>query len=161
MLRDLALADGDQVLELGPGTGSFTSEIKRRLPKSTAYLGIECESKFVELLDRKFPDMNFVMGRAEDAFELCQNAGCSTPRAIISGLPFASLRDLTRAAIVDSIKQLMEPGSVFRTFQYAHAYNLPGSARFRDSMQMAFGAHDRRELVVMNLPPAFVLTWTK
>jgi phosphatidylethanolamine/phosphatidyl-N-methylethanolamine N-methyltransferase len=161
MLRDLALAEGDNILELGPGTGSFTREIKRCLPESASYLGIECESKFVELLDRKFPDMNFIMGRAENAFELCQDAGCSTPRAIISGLPFASLCDLTRSAIVESIKRLMGPGAVFRTFQYAHAYNLPGSAQFRESMQAAFGEHNRRELVVMNLPPAFVLTWSK
>ena len=50
MMRDLALAEGDNVLELGPGTGSFTREIKRCLPESASYLGIECESKFVELL---------------------------------------------------------------------------------------------------------------
>ncbi len=161
MMRDLALGNDESVLELGPGTGAFTREIRDTLPRGARYLGIECEARFVELLSRKYPEMEFVEGRAENAFEHCRDAGISNPAAIISGLPFATLCEETREAIVASMERLMVPGTVFRTFQYAHAYRLPGSVRFRDSMNRVFGGHERSDLVMLNLPPAFVLTWSR
>lgn len=161
MIRDLDLSDGSPVLELGPGTGAFTRAIHDSLPYEGRYLGIECEKHFVKLLNRKFPALEFVEGRAENASEHCADAGMGAPRTIISGLPFATLCETTREAILESIGQLMAPGTVFRTFQYAHAYRLPGSVKFRESMSDVFGNHDRSELVVMNLPPAYVLTWSR
>src|SRR5438552_13061830 len=56
----LALADGDLLIELGPGTGAFTAEIASILPRADAYLGIEREPVFVELLQRQFPALRFV-----------------------------------------------------------------------------------------------------
>ena len=82
-------------------------------------------------------------------------------RAIICGLPFASLPLATQDAIIDSLEDLVPPGGLFRTFQYVHAYFLPAAVRFRRRMNRTFGPHHRSPAVLANLPPAYVLTWSR
>ncbi|MEZ4703055.1 MAG: methyltransferase domain-containing protein [Rhodothermales bacterium] len=149
------------MLELGPGTGAFTRHIHRMLPAGARYLGIECEGRFVTLLRQRYPDFSFVQGMAEDAPRHLEEAGMGQAKLIISSLPFASFASQVRNAIITSIDDLMAPGSVFRTFQYVHAYPLPTAVRFRRSMEERFGACHRSPAILPNVPPAFVLTWVR
>lgn len=162
MIRDLSLNYGDTLLELGPGTGALTYQIRRILPDSTAYFGIECEPRFVKLLQQTFPKMHFVKGRAEQANELYRDYNLSPVKVIISGIPFANhWNEESRNHIIATLDELMSPGCVFRTFQYVHAYTLPPALRFRKEMSDHFGQFHRSRIVMQNLPPAFVLTWKK
>ncbi|MGH1365534.1 MAG: class I SAM-dependent methyltransferase [Calditrichia bacterium] len=161
MVHNLDLKAGETILELGPGTGSVTRLIKDVIPAESIYLGIEREPKFVKLLDKRFPDMQFVTGNAEHAEKHCHDANCPPAKAIISGLPFSSLPSQVRAGIIDSIDHLMTPGSIFRTFQYVHAYPLPSAIKFRNQMCNRFGSHHRSKAVLKNLPPAYILTWRR
>lgn len=162
MTADLHLRPGDTVIELGPGTGALTTQIRHILPDTQYYIGIECEARFVHMLQKSFPDMRFVKGRAEHAVRLHRQSGLAPVRAIISGIPFANHwgGDL-RTEIIDTLEQLMAPGCVFRTFQYVHAYTLPPALRFRKEMSDRFGNYRRSRVVFRNLPPAFVLTWRR
>ena len=159
MVGDLELEPGDTVLELGPGTGAFTARIQEIMPDTTGYIGIECETRFVELLEARFPNMHFVNASAENACLLISKAGLGPVRVIISSLPFTTILDTVRSGIIDALEQLMTPGCVFRTFQYVHAYPLPTAVRFRRSMSERFGNYHRSSAVLPNVPPAYVLTW--
>ena len=163
MLRGIDLTDGASVLELGPGTGPITSEIQRILACPTRYLGIERDPHFVRVLVERFPAMRFVEGSAEAAVDHIHQAGLQNLRAIISGLPFASLPRVVQDRIIDSMDRLMPPGSgvVFRTFQYLHALAMPGAVRFRRQMRRRFGACRISRPIVLNLPPAVVLSWER
>lgn len=161
MVRGLHLSNGDAVLELGPGTGSFTNQIRTIMPDTTTYTGIECEPNFVKLLKRDFPEFNFVQGRAEHAWDLYRQAGIMPPKVIISGIPFANQWGSGQERIIENLQNLMPPGSVFRTFQYVHAYSLPPAVLFRQRMKEIFGPHQRSQVILRNLPPAFVLTWRR
>lgn len=161
MMDGMHLAPGDVVLELGPGTGSFTRHIGRRLPEGAQYLGIECDERFVSLLRKRYPGFSFVQGSAEEAPRYLREAGLGDVRLVVSSLPFASFVAPLREAIIAGLDELMGPGSVFRTFQYVHAYPLPTAVRFRRSMEERFGACHRSQAVLPNVPPAFVLTWTR
>lgn len=161
MIQGLQLNEGESLLELGPGTGSFTRQIRKIIPDSRAYLGIECEPAFVALLQKNFPDLQFVNGKAEQSEVLYENSGIFPARIIISGLPFALQVQEVRNDIIGNIDRLMTPGSVFRTFQYVHAYALPPAVRFRREMARLFGKHQRSKIILRNLPPAYVLTWRR
>ena len=63
--------------------------------------------------------------------------------------------------IIGNLDRLLGPGSVFRMFQYVHAYYLPSAVRFRRHMTPLFSDYRCEALVVRNLPPALVLTWTR
>ncbi len=160
MVRDLHLPAGGCVIEFGPGTGPFTAELAN-LTGPNAYLGIEREPRFVRVLENRFPQMRFVTGSAEDAVTLHAEAGLGPVRAVICGLPFASLPPSVQDGIVDALDQMLTPGCMFRTFQYVHAYGLPTAIRFRRRMRELFGRHHRSRPVLRNIPPAYVLTWQR
>lgn len=149
------------VLEFGPGTGAFTAAIRDSLPKHCSYLGIEVEERFVDVLKSRFPDLRFEHGSAADVREICAKHELGPVRAIVSGLPFASLPLPVQDGIVRGILDVLSPGASFRTFQYVHAYRLPKAVRFRKQMSELFGTVRRSRAVFRNLPPAYSLTWTR
>lgn len=161
MVEGLEVGPGQAVVEFGPGTGSFTSAIRTRLPDPAHYLGIEQDGKFTKIVRQRFNDLRFAEDSAEQAPKLVREAGLGEVAAIICGLPFASLPPRVQDGVVAAIDALLGPGGEFRTFQYAHAWPLPTAARYRRRMTALLGPPDRRGPIWLNVPPAFVLTWTK
>ncbi len=165
MVRGISLEEGESILELGPGTGPITKAIARDVLKGQneagKYLGIERDSRFVRILTNRFRHLSFVEGSAEDALAHLDAAGHGNVKAIISGLPFASLPGSVQDGVIGCLDRLMSPGTIFRTFQYCHAWMLPTARRFRKQMSELFGSVDRSRAVVRNLPPAFVLSWQR
>ena len=161
MTRDLRPQTGEAILEFGPGTGPFTARILPQLDDPGRYLGIEREPRFITLLQQRFPQMRFALGSAEQAPQLLREAGLERIRAVICGLPFASLPSRVQDGVIDALVQVLAPGSEFRTFQYVHAYGLPTAIRYRRRMAAAFGRHRRSGAVLRNMPPAYVLTWQR
>lgn len=165
MVAGLELPPGHMVVEFGPGTGPMTEQISKVLPSPDAYVGIERDPNFIKLLTQRFPKMRFVQGSAEKAPEYIAEMDHQQVGAIICGLPFASLPPSVQDGIVDAIRQMMtpasdgRPGTIFRTFQYVHAWPLPTAVRFRRMMHGLFGKGRVSRPVMRNLPPAFVLSW--
>jgi len=48
MAKGLTIGDDESVVELGPGTGALTDQIRHILPHDGGYLGIEIEPRFVD-----------------------------------------------------------------------------------------------------------------
>jgi len=161
MVRGLDVARGQSVLEFGPGTGPFTAALSSQVDAPAQYLGIERDEQFVTHLRARFPEMSFVNGSAEDAQAIHADAGLPPVKAILCGLPFASLPPPVQDGVIASIDQLIPVGGCFRTFQYVHAYPLPAAIRFRGRMESIFGRHRRQAVVCKNVPPAFVLEWSR
>ena len=161
MVDGLSVEANEGVLEFGIGTGAFTAAIAACLPDPAAYLGIEIEEPFVELCRKRFPELRFAHASAADAARLVDEHGLRPIRAVISGLPFASLPPTVQDGILTALDEVLEEGSLFRTFQYAHAYVLPRARRFRVQMCDRFGPMRRSKLVAANLPPAYALSWTR
>ncbi len=152
---------GEAIVEFGPGTGPFTRAIESLLADPSAYLGIEREPSFVKVLRAKFPRLRFVENSAEAAPRLLREAGLGPVRAVLCGLPFASLQASVQDAVIAALEQVVHDGCEFRTFQYVHAHWLPSALRYRRRMAEVFGPHQRSRIVLKNLPPAYVLTWRR
>lgn len=161
MTAGIELEPNEGVIELGPGTGALTNQIRRIIPETSAYLGIELEARFVRLLKQRFPDLRFVNDTVARAWELHEQTGQVPAKVIISGLSVCTLPEDVQDQFVENLDQLMIPGCIFRMFQYVHAYPLPTAVRFRQRMAELFSYYHRSEVVLKNLPPAFVLTWMR
>ena len=161
MVAGLEVGADESVLEFGPGTGPFTAAIAEVLSEPAHYLGIEREPGFVDLLRRRYERLRFVLGSAEDARSHHAEAQLPPVRAILCGLPFASLAPSVQDGIIAALDQLLGPGGEFRTFQYLHACTLPTAVRFRRRMAGVFGPHTRSPVVLANMPPAYVLRWCR
>ncbi len=161
MAQDLQLKPDESLIELGPGTGALTAQIRRILPASDAYLGIELEGEFVRHLQGRFPDLTFVQNTVAQAHQVHAESGLPPAKAIISGLAISTLPEPVQIDLIKNIDRLMTPGSLFRMFQYVHAYPFPSSIRFRQRMRELFTSYERSRIVFKNIPPAYVLTWQR
>lgn len=162
MLADLSLPVDRTVVEFGPGTGPFTEALLPRLADPNLYLGVDRDPDFVQLLKKRFAELNFVHGSAEQAPVYLKQRSLPPVGAIICGLPFASLPDAVQDQVIEAIQTMMsaDDDTTFRTFQYVHAYPLSSAVRFRRRMTQIFGPGRRSAVVWRNLPPAFVLSWS-
>lgn len=159
MVSGLALGRAVHVVELGPGTGVFTRQIVERLGAGGRYLGVDIEPAFVERIRRDWPHVDCVCASAEALPELAAERDLAPVDHIISGLPFASLPALTTRLILDAACGILRPGGTFTTFQYVHAYGLPPAVAFRRDLSARLGSAPAADLVVRNVPPAWVLRW--
>ncbi len=159
MAANLELLPGDLIIEYGPGTGPMTAVLASQLPAGVRYLGIERDEQFQRILKQRFPHMDFHLGSVEDVAKILAIRDLPKAKAIISGLPFASLPGEQQQSIARVTRAVLSPAGVFRTFQYVHAYRLPAARRFRAAMEDLFGSCTRSQAVLRNVPPAYVLTY--
>jgi phospholipid N-methyltransferase len=159
MIADVDWSAEMGILEYGPGTGPVTKLIQQRIADPSRYLGIETEDHFVKVLREHFSDLQFAHGSAENADDLARKAGLPPVGLIVSCLPFGSLPAPVQRGVLDATQRVLQPGGQFRTMQYVTAYGLSTARRFRRDMAQRFGPHHRSRVIVLNLPPAFVLSW--
>ncbi|MCL9782255.1 hypothetical protein M9194_12545 [Vibrio sp. S4M6] len=162
MTKHLNFLPNDLVVELGPGTGSFTRYILAKLATSSQYLGVEVNPRFTRELKKQFPYADFACARAEELEKILMLHGHTTKiDHLISGLPFASLPAEVTTKIIDSVSSASNEQATFTTFQYLHAYYFENAKQFRQQMESKYGPCVRIRWVMMNLFPAAVITWRK
>jgi phospholipid N-methyltransferase len=161
MVAGLGPASEARIVELGPGTGAMTEAIVRRLGSSARFLAVEIEPSFVEELRREYPGVDCACASATELGALLQARNFGPVDHVISGLPFASLPVETSRQVLHAIAAALRPGGTFTTFQYLYAYLMPPAVTFRETARAAFGSAPTRRLVLLNIPPAWVLEWTR
>lgn len=133
-----------KILELGPGTGSITRGLLRRIPNPASQLTlIEMDPFMAETCRKTFPQVQVIEG---DALKILQQ---STEQydAIVSGVPFAALPKKMRHPLFVEIAKHLKPGGTFVMFQY--------SLITRRELNDYFG-EIKTKYTPFNLPPAFV-----
>lgn len=161
MVRAIDAGSVTRLVELGPGTGAFTGVMLDRLAAGGRLLAVELDAGFARQVQAKWPAAECVCASATRLESIVSERGLRPVDHIVSGLPFASLpREATRG-ILDGIARVLKPGGTFTAFQYVHAYALPPAVAFRRDLRRRLGPMSSRRLVVRNIPPAFVLRWTK
>jgi phospholipid N-methyltransferase len=166
MVEGLAVGPGETVVELGPGTGAFTEAILNAKHSQASYLGIEISESFVKMLRDRFPEdsfssATFVCGSAEQMVSLHREAQLPAVKAVVCGLPFASLPVSVQDDVLAGLEELLSSGGTFTTFQYVHAYQMHAARRFRQRMSQLFGQSTRSRPVMRNTPPAYVVRWER
>lgn len=161
MVDGLDSAHAGRVVELGPGTGVFTSAIVRRLGPETRFLAVDIEPAFVAEIQKRWPGVECVCASAEALDRLVADRHLGPVDHIVSGLPFVSLPAAVTNNILEGIARVLRPGGTMTTFQDVHGYRLPPAVVFRRNMSARMGSEPQIKSVVRNFPPAFVLTWTR
>ncbi|WBX86012.1 class I SAM-dependent methyltransferase [Sphingosinicella microcystinivorans] len=139
------------VLEVGAGTGVFTAALLARGVAPEALTAVEADPVFAALLRARFPDVEIVEGRAEDAL------GAGGPLAdrryadAVSGLPLLNFPPALRRRILEAIfARLAEDGALYQ-FTYG-----PRAPLGRGGLAALGLAAEPVGRVWRNLPPATV-----
>lgn len=142
------------LVEYGPGIGTFTGEILRRMRSDAQLVAIETNQDFVRFLQKTLPDprLHVVQDSAAEVQPVLQRLGLPAPRYIISGIPLGSMPDPVRTDIAVRSRAVLEPGGAFLVYQF--------TARALPVLQRTFG-DVRRSFERRNLPPAQLFVCTK
>src|ERR1700728_4112220 len=83
------------IVEYGPGVGTFTGEILRRMRSDAQLVAIETNRDFVRFLQRTLPDprVHVVHDSAAQVQSVLKRLALPAPRYIISGIPLGSMPD--------------------------------------------------------------------
>ncbi|MEP6646087.1 MAG: rRNA adenine N-6-methyltransferase family protein [Saprospiraceae bacterium] len=134
------------IVELGPGSGTFTREIIARCKPETKIVLVELENSYVELLRKKFGSRVQVVHASAHLFEAIL-VDLKLPKAdlIISGLPFLARHMNT--LIFNSVRHQTDKGAIFRFFTY-----MP------PIMKLVYKGINLRKVafVFKNIPPMWV-----
>lgn len=134
------------VVEIGPGTGSFTRAILKRGVARERLTLLETNPEFCKALTREFPGVTVLNRPAQEIREI----GLSDIGAVISGVPVLARPQIQREVLGRAF-DVMSPRGFFTQITYAP--NSPVS----EEMQVELGIFARhRGIVWNNLPPARV-----
>jgi phosphatidylethanolamine/phosphatidyl-N-methylethanolamine N-methyltransferase len=143
------------IIELGPGTGSFTKEIMKKKRKDTLLILIEINEIFFNRLRQEYAhdsSVHVIHGSAENIEKFMDELEITDIDYVISGLPFTSLPIDVSKRILQNIRDILAPNGKFITFQYSLV---------KKSFIQGFFPSIVSTKVWLNFPPAYVFSCNK
>jgi phospholipid N-methyltransferase len=160
-----------RILEVGPGTGSVTREIARRMQPADRLDAVEINAHFVQLLDQRLREDRVLRGR-RDQVQVIHAAvedliGESVYDFIVSGLPLNNFPVAQVRAIFATYRRLLKPGGTLTYYEYVLVRQLQTPFVDRRERRRLFRVgrvvggfirnyQIRRERIFINVPPATV-----
>jgi phospholipid N-methyltransferase len=143
------------LIEYGPGTGPFTSEIVNRLKPTHQLIVIELNSEFAAKLKEKFKDhknVKIYQDCVTNVKKIINKIGIKKVDYIISGIPFSSLPKNKILDILTNTKSIMSQNSIFLTFQYSK-YRKQILEKYFNIIDIKF--------IARNIPSAYIFCMNK
>jgi phospholipid N-methyltransferase len=139
------------LVEYGPGVGTFTAEILRRLRPDATLVAIEASREFVGELRHSYPDRRLAVVHNSAAEVRCvlDELQLDAADVIVSGIPFSTLRHQERERILSESKLALRPGGRFLAYQF--------SGKLRADLERIFGDVER-DLEPLNILPARIFS---
>jgi phospholipid N-methyltransferase len=119
----LSLVDWERarvVVEYGPGVGTITQEILKRIRPDATLVAIELNPCFVEFLQNEIDDprLRVVYGSATDVRRILDDLNLPQADYVISGIPFTLLPDRVRRVVTRETHQVLHPEGAFVVYQF-------------------------------------------
>lgn len=151
LLRQVDWARTRVIVEYGPGVGTFTGEILKRLHDDGVLIAIEMSEDFVQYLraEHRDPRLVVVHGSAADVGHILRERQLGNTDAIISGIPFSTIPRAQRERILTESKRALRPGGRFLVYQFTTA--------IRPDLERVFGPIGR-DLEPLNILPANIFS---
>lgn len=149
--------DPPVVVELGPGTGSFTAALREAVP-DMRYLGIELNPTMADHLAARFPGVDLVRGPASRLPRALAERGLAGADLVVSGLPWQAFAGTAGSDLVAAIAATLAPSGAYTQFTYSWTRWAPPGRRQHRELQRFFGRVELSPVVWGNLPPAVVYT---
>ena len=147
VLRPVDWTRAKVIVEYGPGVGTITDEIVKRMSADTHLVVIETNPTFVKFLRGEYqnPRFHVAFESAANVDSILKGLGLPLADYIISGIPLGSMPEALRIEIVTKTRAALVPGGQFLVYQF--------TARVLPQLQMIF-REVRRGMERRNIPPA-------
>ena len=121
LLEPIDWAQARVIVEYGPGVGSITAEMLRRMRPDASLIAIETNPEFVCFLRSSSVDerLHVVEASAESVVEILRQHGHEKANYIISGIPFSTISAPLRERILCKTCSVLEPRGSFLVYQFS------------------------------------------
>jgi len=142
------------IVEYGPGVGTITAEMLKRMRPDARLIVIEMNEDFVGFLGNQLrdPRLHVFHGSAADVDKALASAGVAQADYIISGIPYSVIPDAERHNILRKSREALAPGGTFLSYQF--------SGKVRPYLERVFGAV-RQDFELLNILPARLFLCTR
>lgn len=126
-------------VEYGPGVGTFTTEILRRMRPDAVLIAMETNSDFVDFLRRRLRDdrLHVIHGSAADAGGVLAELNLGRADYVISGIPYTTMPPELRESILRTTHAVLDPNGAFLVYQFTRSV-LPHLQQVFDSVSQDF-----------------------
>jgi phospholipid N-methyltransferase len=135
------------IVEYGPGVGTFTGEILKRMRREARLVVLETNPDFAQYLSDQNDDPRLIVENrsAADVEAVLREHRLAAAQYIISGIPFSTLEPPVRDAILRSTRSALVPGGQLLVYQF--------SGKVRPHLEQHFG-EVRTGFELLNILPA-------
>ncbi|HXZ32867.1 MAG TPA: rRNA adenine N-6-methyltransferase family protein [Terriglobales bacterium] len=108
------------IVEFGPGVGTMTREILRRMHPEANLIAIELNPEFVRFLQTELADrrLRVVNASAAAVRDVLAGLGLGSADYIISGLPYTNMADSTRQIISEQSRAALHANGALLIYQF-------------------------------------------
>jgi len=110
------------IVEYGPGVGTITQEVLKRMRPDAVLVAIELNEEFVTFLREEIndPRLHAIRGSAGDVRRVLAELGQSSADYIISGIPYSTMPDPVRREILQDSRRLLQPEGALLVYQFTN-----------------------------------------
>jgi phospholipid N-methyltransferase len=121
ILKQIDFMKARTIVEYGPGVGTMTGEILKRMHREARLIAFETNPDFVSYLRANYPGDNFAVEQrsAGDVGEVLKERRIAGADYVISGIPFSTLPPDVRDEILRSTHDALNPGGKFLVYQFS------------------------------------------
>jgi phospholipid N-methyltransferase len=141
------------IVEYGPGVGTFTQEILKRMRPDAALVAIELNEEFAGFLKDEIGDrrLHAVHASACDVGKVLASLNLPSADYIISGIPFSTMPKSLRAEIMRNSREALRPDGALLVYQFTRAV--------RPYLESSFGSV-QENFQMLNILPARIFYCT-
>jgi len=153
ILGTSAIASATTIVELGSGTGGTTRAILNAMPKGARLLSIEINPHFHTLVS-SIEDERLIahLGSASELKTIISMYGLDAPEAVISGIPFSTMKASEASQVIEAISTLLAPNGRFVAYQVS---------RQVATLCRPFLGPEQMVMELLNIPPTRIYQWEK
>jgi phospholipid N-methyltransferase len=120
VLSEVDWARARVFLEYGPGVGTFTTEILRRMRSDAVLIAMETNADFVRFLRGRVRDerLHVIHGSAADADAALARLDLRQADYVISGIPYTTMPAHVRETILRKTHAVLHPTGAFLVYQF-------------------------------------------
>ncbi len=149
IIRNVNFEKSRNIVELGPGLGTFTKAILKKARPNAKLFCFEVNEKFCQFIKKNIVDdrLDVINCGAEEIRAILKKFNIKKADCIISGLPFRNFSDARKRQILKEVKNSLSEEGKFILFQYTNGLNKILKSNF---------SNVKSRFVALNVPPSFV-----
>lgn len=154
LLRDVEWDRARVLVEFGPGVGTITREILKRMRPDATLVALELNDEFVQVLRDEIADSRLRVAHrsAEAVNDVLRDLGQPKADYLLAGIPFSILSEEQRQDVIRSAYEALRDDGVMLVYQF--------SGRVRADLERMF-AHVHQKFEPRNILPARVFHCVK